>query len=163
MILIIVIHHLLIIAYALYEARDDFKQISKGEYIEHKGQFLVRVGIALLFTTMAAHACLKYHGASPWICASLLLACWPLFSLPFRVALNMLRKEEWWYMGRMWDFRKKGDATYDGIYHWMAWKMSGSKTHEGWADYPERLPAIIATLTELTVFAIARWWMAQLM
>lgn len=150
--LIIALHHGLIIAYAICaEAFDDFKQIGKGEEIGHMEQWVIRCAIATLITALATHALVAYHDVHWTIGFALLLNCWPLFSLPFRVTLNLLRKLDWRYLGER--------AAYDQAFLMLGHLIAASISYTGkW----KLVGGLIASLFELILFAFCCWWMAQI-
>lgn len=72
----------------------------------------------------------------------------------------------WLHMGPLLQYRKKGDAVYDHLWHWIAWVVSGARkvtmndvltdgkigsSQIGHHIYPPSLPAKLAYAFELLV------------
>lgn len=76
-----------------------------------------------------------------------------------RYTLNKRRGVLWWNMGPLLQYRKKGDSVIDGLWHSLAWIVTGmervtmdhvltsghhSKEQVGHNIYPNKLPAKLA-------------------
>ena len=143
------------------EANIDDTDIGNGVKIDHLQRWLDRAGVALVAALMIWTVGLFHYGLDPlWakFMALVLLGGAFWFSFWFRKYLNQYRGDWWWYMGTMLGRRKKGASKYDQAFHFAAWVITGCKLHEGYPEYPERLPAYIARITELSfaTLSIAR-------
>lgn len=163
-------------------APDDKGQIDRGETIEHKSQWLERVGIALAAAAMVCYALIVRFDQSPWVVGPVALGAWPLFSLPFNLSLNARRKYDWRYMSP-WS------NTYDKAFWWVACRLTnkmfvyhstfvflndGDLVQKWFVQMakrdikassmllPFRVATPIKTLFELLLFALCCWWMAQI-
>lgn len=145
-------------------ATDDRGQIDRNEVIDHRSQWMERVGIALAGAAMVCYALITRFDQSPWVIGPVVLTAWPLFSLPFRVSLNLRRKRDWWYMGDILGKRTDEDSWYDNLFHGLAAGVSnsGNALGDGRPYYPKRLPATLASLFELILFAFCCWWMMSI-
>lgn len=125
----------------------DARAIAMDEQIDHTSRWVFR---ALVVVVAVVFECIISDRAT----LSILPACLALgaaFSIAFRLSLNLLRRKRWWYLGRMSGLRRKGDSRYDGAFHWLAWRLSGSHRVEGYPDYPEDMPAMLAYGIEAAV------------
>ena len=142
------------ILFAVLSGWWDARAIKRQEEIDHGVRWTFRamvVGVACCVAMM-------FTDRPTWHVFPLAVGCGFLFSAVFRLSLNLWRKEWWWYMGRMLGLRTEKDSWYDGVFHWVAWAFNRFKAFEGYPDYPERLPAILAFAFELVVFALTVWW-----
>lgn len=133
-----------ILAYlsARYEARERLRRIQEGdkEQLPHTAYTVIR---CLLWSAIALILCgfglLDWWGAVKAIPAS-----GALFAIIHRLRFNKGR--DWWWMGDRLDYRPNGASRYDAAYHWLAWKLNGSKITPCWytRTYPKTLPAKLA-------------------
>lgn len=121
--MIIYVPYLFAIALALLCAWQDARDIKIGNEIYHKSAWVGRAG---LVTVMVLGAfCFTNHPM--WVFFAALAGNAFLFSGVFRLLLNTLCKEPWWYMGPHLGYRNKKDSKYDAAWHWIAWKFHGGR------------------------------------
>ena len=150
-----IVYFTIIAAFALFFAHycawDDFTQIGKDEPVHHVKQWLIRAGISvaaiIIISGVGEVLTLRMFGLMS-VAVAFLFSAW------FRYRLNKLRGLEWYYMGPVLSDRTKKDSWYDGLYHWLAYAISGFNAvyYDGYhTTYSLNTPGKIAYATEITL------------
>jgi hypothetical protein len=82
---------LLVVGYAMFEARQDFERIQEGDHIDHISEWFIRASVTLFIWGVASFKI----GIDTIPCA---IGSAFLFSAVFRYSLNKLRGKDWRYV-----------------------------------------------------------------
>jgi hypothetical protein len=102
---------LLVVGYAMFEARQDFERIQEGEHIDHISEWFIRASVTLFIWGVAS---LKIGlDTIPCVIGSAFL-----FSAVFRYCLNRMRGKDWRYMAPWSNYYDRFFYALACLYWW---------------------------------------------
>lgn len=146
------------------EAEKINARIARGDKREltHWWELTVRV-VFLLLGLGVMYLIHEWFGTQQWKLFCVAGMAFGAFVPTHRYFVNTRRTNpfgidtKWLHMGPLLQYRKRGDAVYDYLWHWLAWVVTGSRmvAELDHPTYPTKLPAKLAYAFEAFVLILS--------